>query len=108
MLPMLAGLLAFGVDLGSSWNLLLVSYVVLGAVAVAVAVPAAPGFFGTYQLAFKTTLEGFGVDGPTALALGLVVWFVFWITMTLLGFIVMRLGGTRLADLTRHAADPET
>ena len=77
----------------------------LGAVGVAVAIPSAPGFFGTYQLAFKTVLEQFGVDSATALALGLVVWFVFWAALTLAGFIVMRTGGARLRDLTRRAQD---
>ena len=99
MIPMLAGLLAFDVDLGSPVQMVVVSYIVLGAVGVAVAIPAAPGFFGTYQLAFKAVLEQFGVDSATALALGLVVWFVFWLTLSLLGLIVMRVGGTSLADL---------
>jgi uncharacterized protein (TIRG00374 family) len=101
VVPMTAGLLAFDVDLGSTTRLFVVSYIVLGAVGVAVAIPSAPGFFGTYQLAFKTVLERFGVDSATALALGLVTWFVFWLTLTLLGLIVMRVGGTSLADLTR-------
>ncbi len=102
VIPMLAGLLAFGIDLGPPVRMLTASYLALGAVGAAVAIPSAPGFFGTYQLAFKTVLERFGVDSATALALGLVVWFVFWLTLTLLGVIVMRLGGTRLADLMRH------
>lgn len=105
LLPMLAGLLAFDVDLGSTTRLLVVSYIVLGAVGVAVAIPSAPGFFGTYQLAFKTVLEQFGVDSPTALALGLVVWFIFWATLTLLGLVVMRQGGTRLSDLVGSPRD---
>lgn len=103
MIPMLAGLLAFGIDLGSPAEMLIVSYIALGAVGVAVAIPSAPGFFGTYQLAFKTVLEQFGVHSATALALGLVVWFVFWVILTLAGFAVMRTGGTRLRDLTRGA-----
>ena len=73
MIPMLAGLLAFGIDVGSLSEMVIVSYIALGAVGVAVAIPSAPGFFGTYQLAFKTVLEQFGVDSATALALGLVV-----------------------------------
>jgi uncharacterized protein (TIRG00374 family) len=103
MIPMLAGLLSFGIDLGSLTQMVIVSYIALGAVGVAVAIPSAPGFFGTYQLAFKTVLEQFGVASATALALGLVVWFVFWVTLTLAGLVVMRTGGTRFADLTRGA-----
>jgi uncharacterized protein (TIRG00374 family) len=106
MIPMLAGLLAFGIDLGSLMQMAIVSYIALGAVGVAVAVPSAPGFFGTYQLAFKTVLVQFGVASATALALGLVVWFVFWLTLTAAGFVVMRIGGTRLSDLTRGASEP--
>jgi uncharacterized protein (TIRG00374 family) len=101
MIPIMAGLLAFGIDLGSVLQMVVVSYIALGAVGVAVAIPSAPGFFGTYQLAFKTVLEQFGVASPTALALGLLVWFVFWVTLTLAGFLVMRAGGTNLSDLTR-------
>lgn len=107
MLPMLAGLLAFGIDLGSPLRMAAVSYVALGAVGVAVAIPSAPGFFGTYQLAFKTVLEQFGVESATALALGLLVWFVFWVTLTLAGLLVMRAGGTSLQDLTRGAGPPD-
>ena len=67
--------------------------------------PSAPGFLGTYQLAFKTVLEQFGVGSATALALGLVIWFVFWATLTLAGLAVMRTGGTRLRDLMQRAQD---
>ena len=105
MIPVLAGLLSFGIDLGSFTRMVVVSYVTLGAVGVAVAIPAAPGFFGTYQLAFKTVLEQFGVPSATALALGLVVWFLFWATLTLAGLLVLRSGGGQLRDLTRRAQD---
>lgn len=106
MVPMLAGLLGFGLELGSLVEMAIISYIALGAVGVAVAIPSAPGFFGTYQLAFKTVLEQFGVPSATALALGLVVWFVFWVTLTVAGLVVMRTGGTRLSDLTRGAETP--
>ena len=105
IVPMFAGLLAFGIDLGSLSQMVIVSYLALGAVGVAVAIPSAPGFFGTYQLAFKTVLEQFGVSSADALALGLVVWFVFWVTLTLAGLVVLRTGGTRFRDLTRSARD---
>ena len=45
------------------------------------------------------------LSAPEALALGLVVWFVFWAALTLAGFIVMRTGGARLRDLTRRVQD---
>jgi hypothetical protein len=49
----------------------------------------------------------FGVDRATALALGLLVWFVFWVTLILQGFLVLRGGPVRLAELTGFAGkDP--
>lgn len=104
VIPMLAGLLAFDLELGSLFDTLITSWIVLGAVGVAVAVPSAPGFLGTYQLAFKAVLERFGVDPSTALALGLLVWLVFWLTLTLAGLAVLRLRGTSLGELTRHTS----
>jgi uncharacterized membrane protein YbhN (UPF0104 family) len=99
----LAGFLAFDLELGGIVNMMVLSWIVLGAVGVAVAIPSAPGFFGTYQLAFQMVLVQFGVDSATALALGLIVWVVFWITLTLLGMIVLRLGGQSLGELSRAA-----
>jgi len=98
-LPLLAGTLAFGLDLGPPGRTLMTCWILLAAVGVAVALPSAPGFFGPYQLAFQAVLERFGVEPATALALGLLVWFVFWATLTLLGLIVMRSRGVRLDDL---------
>ncbi len=108
MLPVLAGFLALDIDLGSAFEMVVVSYVSLAAVGVAVAIPSAPGFFGTYQLAFKTVLVQFGVASATAFAIGLLVWFVFWSTLTVAGLVVMRAGGTRLSDLTRGAAESDS
>ena len=59
--------------------------------------------------AFKEVLERFGVDAATALALGLLVWIVFWATFTLQGLIVVRMSRVRLSDLTRAPGkDPPT
>ena len=106
-IPVIAGIAAFGIDLGPPEEVLVLSWIVLAVVGVAVAIPSAPGFFGPYQLAFKAVLVRFGVDPATALAAGLLVWFVFWATLTLHGFLVLRLGGLSLDDLTRGAGkDP--
>ena len=99
--PFLLGFWAFRLDLGSFWESLLSSWVLLGAVGVAVALPSAPGFIGPYQLAFKAVLIRFGVDPATALAMGIVVWFVFWLSMTLQGVVALRYSRVRLADLLR-------
>ncbi len=100
-IPVVAGIEAFGIDLGKPEEVLVLSWIVLAVVGVAVAIPSAPGFFGPYQLAFKAVLVRFGVDPATALAAGLLVWFVFWVTLTLHGFLVLRLGGISFEDLTR-------
>lgn len=88
--------------MGSPIQLLLTSRVTLGALGVAVAIPSVPGFFGTYQLAFTTVLEGFDVDRATGLALGLLVWCVFWASLTALGLLVLRLQHTSLGELTHQ------
>ena len=76
---------------------------------VAVAIPSAPGFVGPYQLAFVEVLERFGVDGATALAMGALVWFVFWISFVGNGVAVLRFGGISLAEITRAPGkDPTT
>ena len=98
-LPIIAGLMAFGLDFGSPERTLTVAWILLAAVGVAVAIPSAPGFVGTYQFAFLAVLEPLGVPPARALALGLVVWALWWCTFTVQGLIVMRLGGTSLAEL---------
>ncbi len=109
VLPMVGGIVAFGIDIGSPARLLMTSWLLLAAVGVAVAIPSAPGFFGTYQFAFVVVLQPLGVDRATCLALGLLVWFVFWCSFTFQGLIVMRLGGTSLAELTLASGkDPTT
>jgi hypothetical protein len=106
--PMLAGIVAFGIDLGGTQQLVLTSWLLLAAVGVAVAIPSAPGFVGPYQLAFVVVLEPLGVDPATCLALGLLVWFVFWCSFTFQGLIVMRVGGTSLAELTAASGKDST
>jgi uncharacterized protein (TIRG00374 family) len=100
--PILVGLWAFDVDLGSPADNLFGSWILLGVVGAAVALPSAPGFIGPYQLAFKAVLVRFGVDPATALAMGVLVWFVFWLTLTLQGFWVLRRAHTSLSQLARR------
>ena len=106
-IPFLIALVAFGVEMGSLWDLTVVSWALLATVGVAVSIPSAPGFFGTYQLAFKALLVEFGVDPALALAMGLLVWFIFWSSLTVLGLVVLRTRGTSFDELTRQAGkDP--
>jgi glycosyltransferase 2 family protein len=97
--PLLVGLWAFGVELGGPLDTLLTSWVLLGAIGVAVAIPSAPGFVGPYQLAFSAVLVRYGVEPAEALAMGVLVWLAFWLTLTGLGLLALRSGPLRLAEL---------
>ena len=104
-IPMLAGVYAFGLELGNPIETLMTSWLLLAAVGVAVAIPSTPGFFGTYQLAFNSVLERFGVTPAEALALGLLVWFVFWSSLVVLGLLVLRSERTSLGELTFYSSE---
>jgi hypothetical protein len=102
MLPFWAGIVALQIDLGSGARTLAASYVLLTAVGIAVAVPSAPGFFGPYHLACRAALTRFGVAEAQALALGTLVHAIFWVSVTALGLIVLRLRRTSLHELEEH------
>jgi hypothetical protein len=106
-LPFLAALYAFDLDLGPPIQMVFSTWILLAAVGVAVAIPSAPGFVGPYQVAFSMVLTRFGVEPATALAIGLLVWFIFWVTVTLQGLVVLRLSGMSLRELTQVSSkDP--
>ena len=64
-------------------------------------------FLGLVELGGRAPEAAAGVflTLKVVVPLGLVVWFLFWVTLTLAGLGVMRSGGTRLRDLTRRAQD---
>lgn len=104
--PMLIGFWAFGpevVSFETPGEALMTSWVLLAAVGVAVALPSAPGFIGPYQLAFQAVLIRFGVDPAEALAMGVLVWAAFWLTLTLQGIVVLRLSRTTIAEMMRRS-----
>jgi hypothetical protein len=101
--PIYAAVEAFGLDLGNPVQTVVACWILLAATGVAVSLPSAPGYFGPYQLAFKEVLVRFGVDPATALALGMLVWVVFWITFVVQGFLVAGAPWRALADLPRPA-----
>jgi uncharacterized membrane protein YbhN (UPF0104 family) len=74
----------------------------LGALGAAVAIPSAPGFIGPYQLAFTAVLVPFGVAKATALAMGIVVWWAFWLTLTFQGLVYLALGKASVFELRRR------
>lgn len=100
-IPILAAFAALRINMGDTYETLVAAWVTQSAVGMAVAIPSAPGFFGTYHAACKVALEPFGVSPETAVALGTLLHGVFWLTLTLLGLAVLRLGGTSLSDLDR-------
>jgi uncharacterized protein (TIRG00374 family) len=107
-IPMLAGFWAVGIDMGTPFETLVAAWITLAAVGMAVAIPSAPGFFGTYHAACKLALEPFGVDPETAVALGTLLHAMFWVTLTLLGLLVLRSRSTSLGELAPDSAPPES
>jgi uncharacterized protein (TIRG00374 family) len=98
-IPIFAAFLALGIDLGSPLRALGAAWTTLVAVAVAVAAPSSPGFFGPFQWACKIALIRFGVETETALAAGILIHAVMWLTLTGLGLAVLRLRRTSLGEL---------
>ena len=107
-IPMLAGFWALGINFGSPLETLVVAWITLAAVGMAVAIPSAPGFFGTYHAACKLALEPFGVSPEIAVALGTLLHGVFWVTLTLLGFAVLRFRRTSFSELGQAAKESES
>ena len=103
--PMAAAMLAVGIDLGSLQQWVSVSWIVLAALGVAVALPSAPGFVGPYQGAFVLALAPFGIDRATAFAVGALAWVVFWVTLVVQGLVALRWSGVGLSEL--RAGPPE-
>lgn len=102
MVPFWVAIIALDIDLGSFGRTLMASYVLLTAVGIAVAIPSAPGFFGPYHLACRAALTRFGVPETQALALGTLVHAIFWVSVTALGLVVLRLRRTSLHELEEH------
>jgi len=107
VIPFWAGAVALGVEFGSPGRLVAAGYATLAAVGLAVALPAAPGFFGTYHLACKEALGVFGVPDSQAFALAVVVHGTFWVTMTALGLALLPFGQAGLRGGLEAAASDQ-
>ncbi len=105
-IPFLAAIRAVGVEPASASEALAQAWLVLAAVGVAVALPSAPGFFGPYHFACKLALERFGIPAETAVAVGTLAHAVFWVTLTGLGLLVLRLRRTSLGEIDDATAEP--
>ncbi len=72
--------------------------VLLGVVALGVAVPASPGFFGVIQLCFTNTLQLFGVNSPAVLAASIYYHMIQYIPVTLCGLLWLSRSGFRMSE----------
>ena len=103
-IPFYAALVALHLELPSNGDTIAAAYTTLILVGAAVAVPSAPGFSGTYHLAAKWALVGFGFSAGEAIAYGTLAHATFWVTMTLPGVAALRAGGASL-DQTLEAGE---
>jgi uncharacterized protein (TIRG00374 family) len=104
--PILAGFRSLGLAFPSALDELAAGWVTLGALALAVALPSAPGFFGVYHSACRLALERFGFPAETAVAAGTLLHAVFWLTTSGLGLLALRGAGAHLRDLDPDADPP--
>jgi uncharacterized protein (TIRG00374 family) len=98
IVPFVAALLAMEIDLGAPIHTVTASFNLLIWVAVAVALPSAPGFFGPYHAACWVALQPLGVPKEAAVALGTLCHVVFWLTVTITGLAVLGFRRTRLGE----------
>jgi glycosyltransferase 2 family protein len=104
-LPVWAGIMlseyflfkSFGVPVG-----ILGACLLTACLALAVALPQAPGFLGVFQLATSWVLvKCFEVDGSTSDAYAIVLWFVQMAFLIGLGFVSLALEGLSLSEVRR-------
>lgn len=96
--PFLLGLWAFSIDLPPR-TMVLATYTTNVFVALAVAAPSAPGFFGVFHFACREALALFGVPRAVAVAYGTLVHITYWLPVTLIGSVVAAQTGARLAEI---------
>lgn len=79
------------------------AFVVLAAATFAVTLPAAPGFLGSVQAAFKLALIPYGIGAADAVAASAVFHVPTYLSVTLLGLWLVRRRGVGLAQLQAEA-----
>ncbi|MEZ5963764.1 MAG: lysylphosphatidylglycerol synthase transmembrane domain-containing protein [Planctomycetota bacterium] len=79
------------------------AFVVLAAVTFGVTLPAAPGFFGTIQLAFTLSLEPYGVEQSAAIAASVFFHVLTYLAVTLTGLWFLRRSGFGLRQVEAAA-----
>jgi hypothetical protein len=103
VIPFWAAIASLDIDLGGLAGSLHGAFLVLVYVAAAVALPAAPGFFGPYHAACRYALTPLGVPRELALALGTLAHAVFWVGTSAIGLAALRGATTRLRDAVEEA-----
>jgi uncharacterized protein (TIRG00374 family) len=77
-----------------------------GVVALGVAVPQAPGFFGTFEWLSKVVLGLYGVPGEPAVSFAVGVHLCWFVPITAIGLVVLARAGLSLGALRGRAAAP--
>ncbi len=95
--PFLLGFYALGIDLGP--DVLLATFTANVFVALAVAAPSAPGFFGVFHFACREALGLFGIARAEAVAYGTVVHLTYWVPVTVIGIVIAAGTGARMGEL---------
>ena len=103
VVPIVAAFLALDIALASAAQTLVAAWTTQAAIGVAVALPSAPGFFGIFHYACRLALVHSGVAPEAAVAAGTLVHSVMWLTLSALGFAVLRSRRTSLAEVDRAA-----
>jgi len=96
--PFLVGLWAFDIQLAPR-TMLLATFTTSVFVALAVAAPSSPGFFGVFHFACREALALFGVPRAVAVAYGTLVHITYWLPVTLIGSVIAAQTGARLAEI---------
>jgi len=96
-LAVYAALMSVGVEVGVAGAM-----VVLAATVLAVSLPAAPGFFGTVQLAFVLALAPYGISENAALAGSIIFHIISYLVVMVSGVIALHQLDMRLSDLKRE------
>ena len=68
---------------------------IAGMTVLVTAIPAAPGYVGTYELAATTTAAALGVPGPEALAVAVLAHILTTVPLALAGVLALAISGAR-------------
>lgn len=98
-LAVYSALRSVGVDINMAG-----AVVTLAATVLAITLPAAPGFFGTIQLAFVLALSPYGVSENDALAGSVIFHLTSYAIVMILGLVALQQLNIRFADI-RHGVD---